>query len=65
MRVQRGSVENMNQPERESIVISVRVPIDVKTWLAAQVKRNISSQTAEIIRTLRDRMDDEQKKAAR
>lgn len=55
----------MDLPERESVVISLRVPVDVKTWLAAQAKRNISSQTAEIIRTLRDRMDAEREKAAR
>ena len=53
------AIENMNQPERESVLISVRVPLDVKIWLAAQTKRNISSQTAEIIRTLRDRMEAE------
>lgn len=52
-------------PKRESVVISVRVPLDVKTWLAAQAKRNISSQTAEIIRTLRDRMQREQREAVR
>jgi hypothetical protein len=54
----------MNQPERESVVISVRVPLDVKTWLAVQAKRNISSQTAEIIRTLRDRMNQERQEKA-
>jgi hypothetical protein len=59
-----GAIENMNQPERESVVTSLRLPLDVKVWLAAQTKRNISSQTAEIIRTLRTRMEAERQEKA-
>lgn len=36
---------------------ALRVPADVKAWLAAQAARNGSSQNSEIIRAIRDAMD--------
>jgi hypothetical protein len=38
---------------------------DVKAWLAEQAKRNVSSQTSEIVRAVRRSMEAEQEKAAR
>ena len=35
----------------------VRFPDDVKAWLADQAERNGSSQTSEVIRSVRERMD--------
>jgi hypothetical protein len=37
----------------------IRLPHDVKKWLASQARRNASSQTSEIVRSLRERMDRE------
>ncbi len=36
---------------------SVRIPGDIREWLDAQVKRNGSSNSSEIVRALRERMD--------
>lgn len=35
----------------------VRLPADVKLWIVKQAKKNGSSQNSEIIRAIRDRMD--------
>lgn len=35
----------------------LRLPDDLKTWLAAQANRNASSQNSEVIRALRERME--------
>jgi len=35
----------------------LRLPEDLKAWLAAQASRNASSQNSEIIRALRERME--------
>ena len=37
----------------------VRLPEDVKAWLAAQAERNGSSQSSEVTRSVRERMDRE------
>ena len=37
----------------------VRLPNDVKAWLAAQAQRNASSQGSEIVRAVRERMERE------
>ena len=37
--------------------ILVRLPTDVKTWVSVQAELNASSQTSEIVRALRERMD--------
>ncbi len=47
------------QPQVAKMLI--KVPSDVKDWLAQQAARNVSSQQAEVIRSVRDRMDREQK----
>ena len=42
------------QPEART---TFRMPEDVKTFLASEAKRNFTSQNAEIIRAIRERMD--------
>lgn len=37
--------------------LKVRLPADVKAFIAAQAARNGSSQTSEVIRSIRDRME--------
>jgi hypothetical protein len=37
--------------------ILVRVPADVKAWLASEACRNASSQTSEVVRAIRERME--------
>ena len=39
--------------------LMIRVPLDVKRWLAQQAKRNASSQASEIVRSVRERMERE------
>lgn len=36
--------------------ICVRLPHDVKGWLEEQAHQNLSSQTSEIVRAIRERM---------
>lgn len=36
--------------------LQLRLPPDVKAWLAAEAERNGSSQNSEVIRALRDAM---------
>jgi Arc/MetJ-type ribon-helix-helix transcriptional regulator len=36
--------------------LTVRVPADIREWLARQVRRNASSHSSEIVRALRERM---------
>jgi hypothetical protein len=36
--------------------LKVRLPRDVKDWLVEQVAENASSQTSEIVRAVRERM---------
>ena len=38
---------------------TLRIPDDLKLWLAARAEYNASSLNSEIVRTLRDRMDRE------
>jgi hypothetical protein len=45
----------MNSRELPKII--VRLPQDVKHWLVAQAQRNASSQTSEIVRAVREKMD--------
>jgi hypothetical protein len=42
-----------NAPPR----LMVRLPRDVKEWLAAQAERNAASQASEIVRAVRERME--------
>ncbi len=36
--------------------IVIRLPEDVKAWIAAQAEKNYSSQNSEIVRAIRERM---------
>jgi Arc/MetJ-type ribon-helix-helix transcriptional regulator len=46
----------MRQPDVERRMLSVRLPLDVHSWLDDQVTRYGSSQSSEVLRALRDRM---------
>ena len=37
--------------------LQLRLPTDLKDWIAAQAAVNVSSQNSEIIRAIRERMD--------
>ena len=37
--------------------MQLRLPPDLKDWIAAQAADNLSSQNSEIIRAIRERMD--------
>lgn len=37
----------------------IRLPVDIKKWLAQQARRNASSQASEVVRSCRERMDRE------
>jgi predicted HicB family RNase H-like nuclease len=37
--------------------MQLRLPPDIKAWLAAEAERNGASQNSEVIRALRDRME--------
>jgi hypothetical protein len=43
----------------------VRIPKDVKGWLEKEAQRTGASQNSEIVRSLRARMETEQKRAVR
>lgn len=45
--------------------ILVRLPTDVRAWLLTQCERNASHQTAEIVRSVRERMERENKRNPR
>jgi hypothetical protein len=47
----------------EKRTITVRAPLDVVHWVNAQVERNASSQSSEIVRLIRDRIDAETEQA--
>lgn len=48
----------------ETIRMLVRVPADAKRWLEREAKRNVSSQTSEVVRSIRLRMEAEQGRGA-
>jgi hypothetical protein len=37
--------------------LQLRLPLDLKDWIAAQAAANVSSQNSEIIRAIRERME--------
>jgi hypothetical protein len=43
----------------------IRVPPDVKRWLEQEAARNLSSQSSEIIRSIRMRMEAEKRESRR
>jgi hypothetical protein len=44
----------------EKKTMTVRAPLDVVSWINAQAERNASSQSSEIVRLIRDRIEREQ-----
>ena len=46
-------------PSRALPRLMVRLPNDIKKWVAQQAKKNASSQTSEIVRSVRERMERE------
>jgi hypothetical protein len=51
--------------EQSTKHLLVRLPSDVKAWLAAEAVRNLSTQTSEVVRAIRQRMEDEAARSAR
>jgi hypothetical protein len=43
----------------EKKTMTVRAPLDVVRWINAQAERNASSQSSEIVRLIRDRIERE------
>lgn len=37
--------------------VQLRLPSDLKAWIAAQAEQNASSQNSEIVRAIRERME--------
>ena len=37
--------------------VQLRLPPDLKAWIAAQAEQNASSQNSEIVRAIRERME--------
>lgn len=37
--------------------LQLRLPVDLKDWIAAQAAANVSSQNSEIVRAIRERME--------
>jgi len=54
----------MNRAEPERLVLSIRLPRELKTWLEAAAERDDRSQSAEVIHMLRACMNNEPKRAA-
>jgi predicted HicB family RNase H-like nuclease len=42
---------------RDTPKFMVRLPEDAKRWIAAEARRNSSSQNSEVVRSIRERMD--------
>jgi hypothetical protein len=49
----------MEQPQ--AVKVLVRVPQELKSWLEREAARNLSSQNSEIVRSIRARMESEQR----
>jgi hypothetical protein len=47
--------------KRETVTILVRLPASMKTWVETEAALNGASRNSEIVRTIRARMDIEQK----
>jgi hypothetical protein len=52
----------MTKPETKAVLL--RLPHDVKEWVEKEAARTLASQNSEIIRSLRARMDAEQRERA-
>ena len=62
MRSKREGDDDVTHKAETTTGLMVRVPPDCREWLKEQAKRNVSSQNAEIVRAVRERM---QREAAR
>jgi hypothetical protein len=51
------SERDVKMQSRTMSKLMVRLPTDVKDWLEAQAARNASSQTSEVVRAIRERME--------
>jgi predicted transcriptional regulator len=49
--------------EEATTLVTVRMPVDLKNWLEMRAARTLTSRSSEIVQTLRQRMDAEQKAA--
>lgn len=38
------------------VPLKINIPTEIKNWLSAEAKRNLRSQSAEIVLALRDKM---------
>ncbi|WP_018235617.1 hypothetical protein [Ensifer sp. BR816] len=41
----------------EMVSIQLRIPLDLKRFIEAEARRNLSSQNSEIVRSVRERKD--------
>jgi len=59
-------VENQEDgPMTENVkTLLVRLPVEVKQWLEEESDRNLSSQTSEVVRAVRLRMESERHRSA-
>jgi hypothetical protein len=58
----RGS--QMDEQKRRAVRTLVRLPEDVKAWLRREAQRNVSTQSSEIVRAVRERMQSEVRSSA-
>jgi hypothetical protein len=52
----------INKAETKAVLL--RLPLDVKAWIEQEAARTLASQNSEIIRSIRARMDTEQRERA-
>lgn len=50
-----NSTHGFNMTDRKPM--QLRLPADLKAWVAAQADKNASSQNSEIVRAVRERME--------
>ena len=46
--------------QAQAVKMLVRLPLDLKEWIEREAERNLSSQSSEIVRALRYRVESEQ-----
>jgi hypothetical protein len=46
----------------EPVKMTLRLPPDIKRWIDREAERNFSSQSSEVVRSVRSRMESEQEK---
>ena len=51
------SYGHMEAPMKDRKSVQLRLPTDLKAWIAAEADRNASSQNSEIVRAVRERME--------